>query len=245
MPKNEVPRKVGEVEISRGSKEYTGKPFYCPPYEPMVEWIPEGQSMGFEITHFELTEEDIKRAQLLSYLSFQPGEMRWLEPAKYCHLNKVSRWADCIMSDTPMERRTNLRVIEYAHGDVLLAGLGIGMLLVPLFKKPEVQSITVLEIELAVIDLVWPYIEHPKMRLEHADIFEWEPPEDAKYDIIYFDIWNDICGDNYPETIKLHKKFSKYRKPGGWIGSWRRADHRKQHTGKWRDDTKEGWKALA
>lgn len=242
--KGDLPRLVGTVEKNMGLDRDKSKPFLCPPYEPMVDHIPEMKDLGFEVVHFEMTEEGVKKARLMSYISFSPGDVRWLEPGRYVHLNMVGKWIDTIMSDTPMERMTNLHVIEYAHGDVLLAGLGIGMILIPLCNKPEVQTVTVIEKELGIMHMIWPNVNHPKASLVHADIFEWTPPIHALYDIIYFDIWNDICGDNYLETKTLHKRFGKYRRPGGWIGSWRRADQRKQHTGKWRDDTFEGWRAL-
>ena len=53
-----------------------------------------------------------------------------------------------MMSDTPMEQGTNLEFIRKAHGDVLIGGLGIGLILYNLREKVDkgiVTSITVME----------------------------------------------------------------------------------------------------
>lgn len=52
-----------------------------------------------------------------------------------------------VMSDTPMEKHTNQEFLDAAHGDVLIAGLGIGLIVMPLLDDPEITSITVVEKE--------------------------------------------------------------------------------------------------
>ena len=51
----------------------------------------------------------------------------------------------CVMSNTSMEKRTNADFCIHAHGDVLIGGLGIGMIVLAIQDKPEVKSITVIE----------------------------------------------------------------------------------------------------
>jgi spermidine synthase len=219
---------------------------YCPPFTPMHTLIPESKSGEYEIIHFEVNEEDVKKAKFHSILAFEYGEFYDFEPGKYVQLQRQNGGIDIVMSDTPMERRTNLRVLKLAKGDVLIAGLGIGMILYPILNKPEVESVTVVELERDVIRLMKPLItkwavEADKcLRIINDDI-ELFDHEDRKWDVIYFDIWDEISGDNWEQMKRLTKRFKYRRKPGGWMGAWRKADMRHYATGRYRSDQKEGF----
>lgn len=140
--------------------------------------------------------------------------------------DKENRLYGCVMSDTPMEQRTNTKFIEKANGDILIGGLGIGMVLIPLIEKPEVKSITVIEKYQEIIDIVGSQIDFKgKVTIINDDVFKAKTPRGAKYDIIYFDIWNYINSDIYEEMKQLKAKYkSKLRKksenPKSWIGCW-------------------------
>lgn len=123
---------------------------------------------------------------------------------------------ECYMTDAEFERETNAEFLEHASGDVLIAGLGIGLILDPVLE--HCSSVTVVEKEPDVVALIGPHFT--KCNIICADIFEWEPPKGTKYHAIYFDIWPDICGDDSDEAARLHKKFRKYLNKGGWMRSW-------------------------
>jgi hypothetical protein len=56
-----------------------------------------------------------------------------------------------------------------------------------------------------------------------ADAFSWKPPRGELYDVIYFDIWADICTDNLPEISKLKRRYArrlKRKDSGSWMGAW-------------------------
>lgn len=125
-----------------------------------------------------------------------------------------------MMSDGDEEHRSNSFVVYKAHGDVLIAGLGIGMVLVPILKKKEVRSVTVIEKYAEVTAPVAPHVGSPKLKIIVADIFDWKPPKGTRYDCIYFDIWPDICEDNLKEIALLHQRFKGYKTKSGWMGSW-------------------------
>lgn len=55
-----------------------------------------------------------------------------------------------------------------------------------------------------------------------GDIFTYETT--AKFDTIYFDIWDNICGDNWDGMKRLHRKFRSKLRKGGWMSSWRKED---------------------
>lgn len=126
-----------------------------------------------------------------------------------------------MMSDTDAERRSNYEVVRRATGDVLVAGLGLGMIFHPILAKPEVRSVTVVEKFADVVALVEPTLSPVKLRVVVADIFAWKPPTGVKWDAIYFDIWPDICVDNLKEMATLHRRFSRRLNPSGWMGSWK------------------------
>lgn len=135
---------------------------------------------------------------------------------------------EVIMSDSTMEQQSNKDIIRRAHGDVFIAGLGLGMILLPILQKPEVKSVTVVELYPDVIELVHPYIaendSENKLTVIQDDILHMESIGiDTKYDVIYFDIWNTICTDNWEDIKMLKRKFRKLlnkEDPQNYIGAW-------------------------
>jgi spermidine synthase len=125
---------------------------------------------------------------------------------------------ELMMSDTVMERNSNYNFIYEAHGRVLIAGLGLGMVLHNILNRERVKHITVVEINKNVIKLVAPKFVHPKLDIVHGDIFEYRPQE--KFDSIYFDIWPGIRQDNLDDIRKLHARFKFKKNAGGMMDSW-------------------------
>lgn len=124
------------------------------------------------------------------------------------------------MTDAEFECVTNLRVIEWAAGDVLIAGLGIGLILPPLLNSPHVESVTVIERSADVIALVGPKYEHPKLTIIEADAYTWEPPKRA-FNLIYFDVWANVPNeDNKEEITNLKKRYRPALKRHGKILAW-------------------------
>lgn len=202
------------------------------PFTPMVEILKPAESERFRLEKFMVTESEANLHNLRAYINGQ-GDSR-IEVGEYMRLMQkgrttlTTRSMDRLwMSDTPFEQRTNRHVARTANGDVFVAGLGIGMLLVPLLQKPEVKSITVVEIEQEIIDMIKPQIECAlpcdKLTVLCMDVFNFKPVQ--KYDVVWFDIWADICADNWPEMKKLHRRFQhkiNRDNPNHYMGSWER-----------------------
>lgn len=132
-----------------------------------------------------------------------------LSAEKYAFL-KVN--GNLVMSETPMEHRTNSDFVAHAHGDILIGGLGLGMIILPIQDKEEVTSITVIEKSIDVIAAVSKQLPlNSKVRIICADAFDWKP--DRKFDCVYMDIWGDICEDNYDDMKKLKRKYGHSLKP--------------------------------
>lgn len=131
---------------------------------------------------------------------------------------------DVVMSNTHMERITNQNFINIAKGNILINGLGLGMVLEKLLEKHEqencIEHITVIEKNPTVIELVGKhYADNPLITIIEADALEYKPPKGVKYDAVWHDIWTFITSDNLEDMKKLHRK---YGKRAAWQGSWAR-----------------------
>lgn len=128
-----------------------------------------------------------------------------------------------IMSNTPAEINDHLKFIRKASGKVLVGGLGLGMVIKYLLEKESVTKITVIEQSQDVIKLVGhAYANDSRVEIVNANIFEYKPSD--QYDCAWFDIWDNISGEEYPEMKTLHRKFGHYV---GWSDSWLRNQSRK------------------
>jgi len=184
--------------------------------------IPEAKLGSARIEHFEV--ED-------NFLAWRAG----VPPGKYTRLLAGGvLW----MSDTPMEKRWNCRIMYQSSGRVLIAGLGLGVILPKVLERA--QHVTVIEKNPDVIALVEPHYRCKKLTVINADIHEWTPPKGSKWDVIYFDIWGDVSTDVLPEMAKLHRRFARFRDTSnseGWIDSWGcselRSELRREKASRW------------
>lgn len=120
----------------------------------------------------------------------------------------INRIGGVIMSNTPMERKTHIEAINKAKGNVLVAGLGLGMYLQNIKDKEEVTSITVIEKSKEVIELTAKYFKDcQKIKIINEDIFNYT--SDIKFEFDFLDIWSDISEDNLVEFDILREKFKE------------------------------------
>lgn len=189
----------------------------------MVEVVPEKQVGIAKVEHFEVSEAEASLSRIRTMAT--RGRELPVTAGKFARLF-VGK--ELVMTDTDMERSSNAELIRRARGNVLIAGLGLGMILVPLLKKEEVNTILVIEKQKDVIDLVAPSfqeaIDDERLHIFHEDIFKWTPPEEWEFNTIYFDIWPEISGDNYAEMCRLQTAFRFSLASGGWVESWLRED---------------------
>jgi len=148
----------------------------------------------------------------------------YVPPGEYTRLKNVSSadpFNDGIwMSDTPDECRVHIGFLAEAKGRVLIGGLGIGLAIKPLIENPDVEHITVLEIDPHVINLVAGHYEcrygPQKLEIIKADVFKWKP-DSQMFDSCWMDIWYDICADNLQEMARLRRRYKKWcRKIDFW-----------------------------
>ena len=130
---------------------------------------------------------------------------------------RLMRGGTLVMSDTPAEMRDVYDPVRVATGSCLINGLGIGMVLKNILKKAEVTDVTVVEISQDLIDMISPYYADPRVTFVCSDAFAYQPPNGKRYQMVWHDIWDDICASNLPEMKKLHRK---YVRRTDWQGSW-------------------------
>lgn len=137
------------------------------------------------------------------------ARMQGITPGTYVRL---THRGECVMSNTNMEKRTNMDFCINAHGDVLIGGLGIGMIILAIQDKPEVKSITVIEKNQEVIDIIASQLNfNEKVNIICADVFEWKPEKGVKYDVSYMDIWNWVNEDVYEKEMKpLKRRYARF-----------------------------------
>jgi len=206
------------------------------PYERYKVSIPAGSSGDWRVEQFVVTAEGAKFHNLREALN--PGRgYRVIYPGTH---TKLCRGGEIIMSDTPSEVSDILDPIREAKGQVLINGLGLGVVLQAVLAKPEVDHVTVVELSPDVVRLVAPIFfggslpvtetvkrgrDHAfqmrrpdgRLTLVHDDAFEYDPPKGVRYGMVWHDIWDGICSDNLVQMTRLKRK---YGRRADWQGCW-------------------------
>jgi hypothetical protein len=180
--------------------------------------VPEGTKGPWTVERFTVTEQDTLVFNMRA--TFKPGG-RTIRPGTYTRLMRAGSWDNPIMSDTPAEIRDHLRFIGWARGDVLITGLGLGVVLQAVLNKPDVRRVTVIEIDQDVIDLVAPHYAArfpDRFEVIHGDALTLKIRPGRKWDCAWHDIWPSVCSDNLPTMKRLHRRFG--RRVCDFQGSW-------------------------
>ncbi len=178
--------------------------------------IPEGISGDWSVKRFTVTSNGEKMERIRSIFSFS-SRGRYTPEGEY---TKLSRGGLVIMSDTPDEIKDHYSMIIEAKEHVLINGLGLGVVLQGCLDKPEVTHATVIEKSQDVINLVGKYYQDKygdRLTIINEDAFTYKPPKGTRYGAVWHDIWDNICEDNLPEMMKLHRKYGRHAE---WQGSW-------------------------
>lgn len=173
--------------------------------------IPEGTRGDWSVRRFEITKKDAEFGAIRAIVSGRGG----VTAGVYTQLHHARR--GIIMSDTPDERRDHYEAVCRSCGHVLINGLGIGMVLAAILKKPDVTKITVVEIAADVIALVAPHYADKRVSVVNASAYDYQPPKGERYGAVWHDIWDTLCGDNLPEMTRLKRK---YGRRCDWQGCW-------------------------
>lgn len=185
--------------------------------ETMKVDIPEMSLGKWQVEKFTVTEEQAKIEACRAIFSGRGC----MFPGTYTRLVRNNEHGRAlVMSDTPDEVDDHFVPIRKAVGHCLINGLGLGVVVNGMLCKSEVDKVTVVEYDSALIDLVgayWKDIYGDRLEIVHADALEYKPPRNSRFSVVWHDIWDTICADNLPEMHKLHRK---YGKRADWQGSW-------------------------
>lgn len=174
--------------------------------------VPDGVRGDWRVESFTVSDEEARRTLLRAAVK---GCGEYVPPGNY---KRLMRGGIVVMSNTPMEARTHRAFFRRAKGSVLINGLGLGMVLTAILRKPEVDSVTVIEASAEVIDLVAPTFRgDPRVRIVHASAFDYQPAKGERFDAVWHDIWDYICADNLPEMHRLHRRYARHT---DWQASW-------------------------
>lgn len=126
------------------------------------------------------------------------------------------------MSDTDAEYRDHgeaiYRIRRPEARTVLVNGLGLGMVVQAALDCDHIESVDVVEHDQRVIDLVGPhYTRDSRVRIHHADAYTIAWPVGARWDVVWHDIWLNLCTDNLDDMARLHRR---YGRRAAWQGSW-------------------------
>jgi len=178
--------------------------------------VPEGVSGGWAVERFSVTPEQESFQQLRCALN--PQRPARIVPAG--EYTRLVRNGNVVMSDTPDEIRDHLEPMGRARGLCLVNGLGLGVVVQGMLRMVDVERVTVVERSGDVIRLVAPHYQErygDRVEIVHADAFAWRPPRGVRYDVVWHDVWDDICADNLPEMARLKRR---YASKAVWQGCW-------------------------
>lgn len=184
--------------------------------------VPEGTDGDWSVERFTVSEQEASFHNLREAINFR---RRTVSPGTYTRLTHKGA---VVMSDTSMEIcdhwepvRKAMRYASRSKIDVLVNGLGLGVVIQAVLDLPKVRQVTVVEKSPAVLRLVKPhYMDRygeKRLSVVCADALTWKPLVNQRYAVVWHDIWTNICGENLPDMHKLHRK---YGRRCDWQGSW-------------------------
>lgn len=170
--------------------------------------VPEGVSGVWKVERINLSAQDVQLTNMRAL--FQPGGRGYIPIGTY---TRLMRDGEIIMSDTPDELRDLRNFVFIASGDILITGLGLGIMIENLLRKDTVSSVLVIEKSPDVIKLIYPHLRgqySDKAEVINGDAFTYKTQR--SFDFAWHDIWDNICGDNITEMSKLRRHYRKNMK---------------------------------
>lgn len=122
------------------------------------------------------------------------------------------------MWDLPGERLAMVALASRAHGDVLVAGYGLGLVQAELLKNRGVTSVLTVEICSDVLDECRRVFGELHGEVVVDDFFEL--CEGHRFDCVLGDIWLDIAPEYIQEYLNFRRKAERLLRPGGQVLAW-------------------------
>jgi hypothetical protein len=173
---------------------------------------------NWSIETFLVNEYESKLSKIRSIANRCP--FMEVDQGEYKRLMRIGSSANdrvVVMSNTRMEVESNLIALTKAQGNVLIAGVGLGMILHAMLKKSEIKHITVVEIDTELMNYIKGFFKDERITFINEDIFKFNPKPDDFWDYVWLDIWDDIYDGNLKEMRVLKNRFKNY---SGDIDCW-------------------------
>lgn len=168
--------------------------------EDKIKWKGEKKDIQFYKTTTNDFDE-LRDLDLGNYISKDIGKVElFKEPYDVIKMNGMY-WG----SDSPEEREVRKKAAEKAFGNVLIVGLGLGVINEYLKINPNITSITTIEFSQDVIDIVKENFPDRlvDIRLITGEYFEYAKKTKEKFDYIYGDIFSKA-------GVPYHKKWERF-----------------------------------
>jgi hypothetical protein len=173
---------------------------------------PDTEINGYRIKHIRYSKGIYYNYGIDGYLLFEA-----MKPLPITNLQEYrnGKWRCWMVDDPPHERAMEIYA-EQSQGNILVAGLGLGLVLHALAKNDKVKSITCIEISQSVIDLMQPNIIHlPKIEIVKADFYDYAKQDNTEWDGMIIDLWvaNEktkmgiMCHEVKPFAVGLKLKY--------------------------------------
>lgn len=125
------------------------------------------------------------------------------------------------MSITPGEIVTQRPGLKYAHGNVLVGGLGLGWFANECCKRKQVNKVTVIEQDADIADYFGNKLKEihgDKLEIVVGDAYEILKDSD-KYNSILYDIWPHISDSEFDDAwVKFICELTEKRPKARWWG---------------------------
>ncbi len=138
-------------------------------------------------------------------LSIGPSTCDWYDNSPKAYFDTVVRipvlctalqtW----MSITPMEMFTQRPGLRYAHGKVLIGGLGLGWFTHYVCLRKQAKEVVVVEKDRDLIEHFGQKLKamHPKLSIEQGDAYDFLEENSCLFDSYLFDIWAGLGESEY------------------------------------------------
>lgn len=172
-----------------------------------------------KVGSFEIKKKVIRKGTVLNMYNSKEGRITKGEYQFDYPLVTLDKDGHTWMSDSQLELESAIGAVVAARGDVLVGGLGIGLLPTFIKDKRSIKRIDIVELHQEVIDLVFSQIASKKMRIIKDDIYHYLDTTLNRYDFIHIDIWGTITAP-IKEIDNAQGKAKGCLKPDGVTWCW-------------------------
>ena len=125
-------------------------------------------------------------------------------------------YGEVVMEDSRRELRRHLPIWLQARGSVLVTGLGLGCVVRGLLASPQVEMVTVVEIDQQILRVIGKEFEgNERVRMVQGDALTVDLPD--RFDYAWHDIWTE--GNDHLQVLHA-KLISRYHRQCKFQGAW-------------------------